>query len=194
MSALMRIHESGMQLPCDAENTFFCEEVLQTAGIQHVMPVEFIAKKGKKLLLVEAKSSAPNSKNKEDFHKYINEIAQKAVDSFSLLLAARLGRWEEKIPLCPNLATADYGAMTVSLVLVIRQCRTEWLAPVRDSLLEELRHFIAAWHWGPQPVMVLNEELAVKKKFVARAEDEAEAQSHGEKSGACVSGQGGASS
>lgn len=194
MSAPVCIHESGMRLPCDAENTFFCEEIIQTAGIQDVKSVEFITIKGEKLLLVEAKSSAPNSKNKEDFQRYIGEIAQKAVDSFSLLLAARLGRWEGAVSLCPNLATADYGTMTVSLVLVIRQCREEWLAPVRDSLLEKLRHFTAAWQWGTQPVVVLNEELAVKKQFVICPKAEAEAQPHSEKSGASAGGQGGSPS
>lgn len=190
MSAPVCIHESGMQLPYDEENTFFCEKVIQAAGIQHVKPVEFIIKKGKKLLLVEAKISAPNSKNKEDFHKYIEEIAQKAVDSFSLLLAVKLWRWVGDVSLCPNLATADYGKMTVSLVLVIRQHSSGLLAPVQASLHNKLRHFIAAWRWGSQPVVVLNEEMAVEKKFVVIPMDEEEAQPHTEGDGACVRGQG----
>lgn len=166
MSTPMCIQESGMWLPCDAENTFFCEEVLQTADIQDVKTVEFITKKGIKLQLIEAKSSAPNPATKEDFAKFIDEIAQKAMDSFSLLLAAKLGRWGNRVPLCPNLASAEYGTMTVSLVLVIRRHRTEWLGPVQASLHNRLRHFIAAWRWGAQPVLVLNEEMAVAMRLV----------------------------
>lgn len=180
MSMRACIHESGMRLTCDTENTFFCEEVIHTAGIQNVKAVEFITKreteKAIKLLLIEAKSSAPHPATKEAFAKFIDEIAQKAVDSFSLLLAAKLGRWEGKVPLCPNLATADYGAMTVSLVLVIRRHKKDWLAPVQASLHNKLRHFMTAWHWGPQPVQVLNEEQAAEKQFVILPKDETAAQ------------------
>lgn len=155
---LIELSESNMVFLCDDERTFLCEKYVNTNSIQHIKSVEFILKDRSRIFLVEAKTSVPNPENSENFKKYIDDISNKAIDSFSLLLSAVMKR--RNIDICSEILHADYAKINFHLLLVIKNHKKEWCPPVQSGLEDSLRHFTVAWNWGPQPVIVLTEEMA----------------------------------
>ena len=167
MRALQTVCESGMYFSCDSSCTFFVEKYVHDTGLQGVKAVEFIRQKNKsKIFLVEAKTSAPHhaGSSPDDFKKFIDEIVQKAIDSFSLLFSVITLR--RQAALGNVLAKADYSRTKFCLVLIIKNHEKEWLANVQNALSEQLRHFYTAWNWGSTPVVVLNEEMAIDQGLI----------------------------
>lgn len=163
MNANQTICESGMHFPYNPGQTFLIEKYVQGTGLQHVKSVEFIRPPKKGLIwLVEAKPSAPNpaSPSPENFNTFINDIAQKAIDSFSILFSIITARRNVQLDNPPDPLT--YLSAKYCLVLVIKNHKSEWLEPVRNALQERLRHFYTAWDWGSCPVLVLNEAMALR--------------------------------
>ena len=163
MSTVQILSESEMNFFCDLRDTFFVEKYVHDAGLQGVKAVEFIRQKKPGLIfLVEAKTSAPHpaGASPDNFDKFINEIVQKAIDSFSLLFSAISSRRDAALG--ELLASADYAKTEFCLVLIIKNHEKEWLVSVQEALRESLRHFYVAWSWGSRPVLVLNREMAVQ--------------------------------
>ena len=175
MSTVQTICESGMHFLCDPRYTFFVEKYVHGTGLQGVKSVEFIRKKSPGLIcLVEAKTSAPHPKepSPDNFKQFIGEIAQKAIDGFSLLLSVIISR--RNADLGELLASVDYAKTDFCFVLVIKNHEKDWLPDVHDALKEYLRHFFTAWNWGSRPVLVLNEEMAVQCGLILAPTDESE--------------------
>ena len=160
MSTVQTICESGMYFICDPCDTFFVEKYAQDAGLRSVM--------------VEAKTSAPHPEgiSKAKFKEFIGEVAQKAIDGFSLLFSVITSR--RKVELGEFLASIDYAKANFCLVLVIKNHEKEWLPNVQDALREYLRHFYTAWNWGSLPVLVLNEEMAARCGLILAPVNESE--------------------
>ena len=59
------LHESDMELCYDIESTFLCEKYINSLKINNLKSVEFITIHNNKILLVEAKKTAPFPKNIE---------------------------------------------------------------------------------------------------------------------------------
>ena len=161
--------ESEMTFLCDEDHTFFCEKYVNDSCIQNLKSVEFIVKNNEKIFLVEAKSTAPKPGNKDDFNKYIDDISNKAIDSFSLLLSTIVNR--RSIDICQDILNADYSKISFYLVLIIKNHEKEWCPPVQSGLENNLRHFTVAWNWGTQPVLVLTEDMARKQRFLKSNDD-----------------------
>ena len=167
MKDISTLCESGMNFPYNPRNTFLIEKHIKDAGLQYVKAVEFIRPQNHRLiLLVEAKTSAPNpaSAPPENFSTFIKDIAQKAIDSFSILFSIITER--RPAPRDTPLDPAKYLRAEYCLVLVIKDHESEYLAPVQEALREQLRHFSTAWSWGSRPVLVLNEVLALRYGLV----------------------------
>ena len=175
MRAIQTICESGMHFICDPRDTFFVEKYAQDARLQGVKAVEFIRRRKSGLIfLVEAKTSAPHpdGESPNDFMIFIDEVAQKAIDGFSLLFSVINSRRKSEIG--ELLASVDYAKTDFCFVLVIKNHEKEWTINVQDKLREHLRHFCTAWNWGSRPVLVLNEEMAAKCGLILAPTDESE--------------------
>lgn len=162
-----------MTFDVDPDRIFLVERHAEGMSEPAVKSVEFVimGRQENSILLVEAKTSAPNPKGskEENFDDFCKEICQKAVDSFSLFMNAVLGRPSpSRLPETPgrDLLAIDLAKATFSLVLIIRKHRQEWLEPIKNRLNNDLRHFITLWRWGHHPVIVLNEEWARKRGLV----------------------------
>ena len=51
-------------------------------------------------------------------------------------------------------------------VLVIKNCKKDWLPPIKEGLEKALRPTINTWNLSPPNVLVLNEDLARSKKLI----------------------------
>lgn len=175
MNQIQTICESGMHFICDSRDTFFVEKYVHDARLQGVKAVEFIKRRKSGLIfLVEAKASAPHPEGtlQGKFKEFIDEVAQKAIDGFSLLFSVITSR--RKVELGEFLTSIDYAKVNFCLVLVIKNHEKEWLPNVQDALKEYLRHFYTAWDWGSRPVLVLNEEMAARYGLILTPTDESE--------------------
>lgn len=118
MSTVQTICESGMYFIYDPCDTFFVEKYAQDAGLRSVKVVEFIRKrKADLIVMVEAKTSAPHPEgiSKGKFKEFIGEVAQKAIDGFSLLFSVITSR--RKVELGEFLASIDYAKANFALCL-----------------------------------------------------------------------------
>ena len=91
------------------------------------------------LWIVEAKSSAPRPGNVEDFKKFIQEINAKLASSFSLTMAALLGRHPSHNDLPRSFLKQAYASISIQLILVLREHKKEWLEPVSDALHKNIQ-------------------------------------------------------
>lgn len=166
------LHESDMELCYDIESTFLCEKYINSIKINNLKSVEFITIHNNKILLVEAKKTAPFPKNIETetsgYKKYINDISQKAKDSFSIFSSIIMNLRD--INICSKLRNADYRNIEFRLIVIIKNHEKEWCEQVQNALENNLRHFAKVWNWGSYPVMVLNEQMACDKGLVVSRE------------------------
>ncbi|MGL4943565.1 MAG: hypothetical protein ACRC46_10290 [Thermoguttaceae bacterium] len=165
------IIESGMQFGPypDGYHCFHVECSNTYAAIQeHVKMVEFLLLRnndaGESVIwIVEAKPSAPRNPS-----EFVTKIRDKLVNAFSLCLASRLGRHplaEAELP--DSFKTFDTARMKVQFVLVVRDFQESWLPPLQDMLNVALRPTVKTWAFGPNSVVVLNEEGARRKRLIA---------------------------
>lgn len=166
----MIINESGMRFgEYPDSHVFYIEKskVYEEIKNEGIKSVEFILLKNSKLLLLEAKTSAPNPKNQETperFDEYIKDIAEKMRNSLDLFLY-QLSQKEE---LSKTLLEVDYHGVGVTCVLVIKNHQKEWLPPVKDALSRELlKHKRMKTIWKCK-IIVINEEQAVSYGLVQR--------------------------
>lgn len=166
------LHESDMELCYDIDSTFLCEEYINSLKINNLKSVEFITIYNGKILFIEAKKTAPFPKNIEiensDYKKYINDICQKAKDSFAIFASIIMNLREENI--CIKLRNADYKNIEFKLVVIIKNHDKKWCGQIKNALENNLRHFAKVWNWGTYPVMVLNEQMACNKGLVVSRE------------------------
>ncbi|WP_065260157.1 hypothetical protein [Pseudomonas bananamidigenes] len=105
---------------------------------------------------IEAKSSAP-----QEHAIYVEEIRQKFTNSVQLTFAACLKRHEDTEDLLPlEFRKLNLGKCSVKCVLVIRNFRKEWIAPLQESLNREMRTLIKTMGFSPASVVVINDEKA----------------------------------
>ncbi|HBF34842.1 TPA: hypothetical protein DDW35_09800 [Candidatus Sumerlaeota bacterium] len=163
---MITISESGMNFgPFDEESCFYIEKSeLYLRVKQDAQTAEFLClhegKKGtRRILLVEAKSSSPRPETQPNFNEFLDEIVGKMLDSFSLFIAACLGRHEEsKTNAIPakfrelNLGTADFH-----FVLVIRGHQKRWCVTLQEELYKKLRPTIRKWALSPTAIAVIND-------------------------------------
>ncbi len=164
----MIINESGMRFGDYPDSHVFHIEkskVYEEIKNEGIKSVEFILLKNSKLLLLEAKTSAPNPESQETperFGEYIQNIAEKMRNSLDLFLY-QLSRKEE---LSRTFMEINYHDVDVTCVLVIKNHQKEWLSPVNDALSRELlkhKRMKAIWKCK---IIVINEAQAVSHGLV----------------------------
>lgn len=86
--------ESYMKFGLDEKHTYLIEKADVLRWLPSVKVCECVALIKGRICLIEAKSSAPSPKNKQNFDDYIYAIVQKFIDTLLLFNAIRLGRHE----------------------------------------------------------------------------------------------------
>jgi hypothetical protein len=158
------IKESGMDFVTD--NTFHIEKSPQYALINdNIKSVEFVRVKDNKLLFVEAKTTFANpqnpvSGNRQKFENEIAEICEKFIHSLNLYSSIDVGITADKFP--TGYTPAD--KVVLVFVLVVKNHKLEWCAPIKTGLLEKLPLYIKKI-WKPA-VVVMNSEKAVEEHII----------------------------
>ncbi|GAP72707.1 hypothetical protein SAMD00024442_4_58 [Candidatus Symbiothrix dinenymphae] len=160
------IEESGLYFgDYEIADFFHAEtaEIYRELG-DNIKTVEFVLRKNEhEVLFVEAKSSSPQPGNNEDFDKFIEDIAEKFSHSNDVLFSVIMNRIIDlKSELPNNFRIIDYSKVKIINVLVINGHKTEWLPPIRDALVQQLKSHIKIWHLD---VIVLNDGLAIDCKL-----------------------------
>lgn len=165
---MISIIESEMTFgPFDEESFFHIESSEVYIGIaEHVKMVEFITYKQQpdgipQIMFVEAKQSSPHPDNLNDWNTYITDLKEKFENGLNLFLALSIKRYND--PAFPEIMqNIDLSTNQFLITLVIKGHRPEWLAPLKYALNEKLRPLQKTLNLGPNPVMVLNDQLALQ--------------------------------
>lgn len=137
---------------------------LRSSRVKNVVrSVEFVLfkeKPSKRLLIVEAKTSAPR-----DVSTFVKEIQEKFNNSIILTIAACLKRHtQETNDLPASFDNLDLKPLSFVLILVIKNHKDDWLSPLKDALTQECKGLVASW--GSSKVVVLNEDGARKQGLI----------------------------
>lgn len=121
--------------------------------------------------VIEAKSSAPQPGNAQDFGLFIDEVRDKFVNTLTLGVACCLGR-HSNCELPDQFHNVALGQVAIKCVLVIRGHEDAWLLPVQDALRKALRAASKTWNLGPNALAVMNEQGARKRGLVSGATED----------------------
>jgi len=156
-------NESGMNFILDnysyiMEDDTFYKKMSSKFGTKDV---DFIIKREKKLLFVEAKTSSP-----QELEDYVTEIVTKFIDSLFIFTGIILKRKNTQ----PSIITSEMDKLShlkgsVQLVLIIKNAEKSHLRPIRDLLQNKLRKIIQMYSLESS-VIVMNESQSKIKKFV----------------------------
>lgn len=176
---MITITESSMTFgPFPKENVFLIEKspcYVRLWNCQGVKTCEFILLRSDKLFFIEAKTSSPRktlvpressgapSPQELNFRAYITDIVQKMIDSLNIYASILLGKTGKREELqCPDtLKKLSLENVDIVPMLVIKNAEKDWLFPLQDALNRQLKGFFSIW--GIRQIVVINEELAVKK-------------------------------
>lgn len=156
-------NESGMNFILDnysyiMEDDIFYKKMSSKFGTKDV---DFIIKRGNKLLFVEAKASSP-----QKLEDYITDIVVKFIDSLFIFTGIVLNRKNTQ----PSIITAEMNKVShlkgsMQLVLIIKNAEKSHLRPIRDLLQVKLRKIIQMYSLEAS-VIVMNEAQSRDKKFI----------------------------
>jgi hypothetical protein len=151
---------SGMNFVSD--NAYVIEDSpIRSACGDGIRSVEFIRRKDKNLLFIEAKATIANPDNSpEPYKAEIAKICEKFIHSLNLLSAVKVGVAEDTLPLAFNAETK----VSLMFVLVVRRHKSEWCRPIKREL-EQLLPVYLKKIWRPR-VFVINYETAKKYNLV----------------------------
>ncbi len=135
------ISESGLNFKVEKERVFVPEQEdfykkLSARGVKICDLIYLNTSKSKELLFIEVKSSSP--KDNQDF--FVKEIQQKFVDSILVYAGAIANRRNTQAKNLPD-ELKNQTALTrkMRLVLIIKDHKPDWLAPLRDNLRKECK-------------------------------------------------------
>lgn len=164
---MIEIQESKMLFgPYEEADIFKIEtsSINQKAG-EKIGIVEFVLRRNEnKILFIEAKSSSPRENtSKERYNEFISEITNKFLNSFELYQALLYGRYETDEQIGKNLKELNWKVSEIKFVLIINGHAKEWLVPIREALIKNMRNFLSIWKGA---IIVLNEEMAKQKHLI----------------------------
>lgn len=156
-------YESGMNFILDnysyvMEDDTFYKKMSSKFGTKDV---DFIIKRGNKLLFIEAKTGSP-----EELEVYITEIVVKFIDSLFIFTGIILNRKNTQSSIItPEMNKLSHLKGSMQLVLIIKNAEEIHLRPIRDSLQRKLRKIIKMYSLESN-VIVMNEAQSKKKNFI----------------------------
>ena len=158
-----------MRLNLNEGSSYLVEKSEILRSLTNVMACECVTLMNDRLCLIEAKSSAPAPRNKEDFNGFICDISQKFTDTLLFFNALCLNRHEcksvnESVPtaLSKNLRR-DYV-----LYLIVHGHEEAWMAEIQDALKLEMSHVLNAWGISDVNLKAVNHETAFRMHLVEK--------------------------
>lgn len=168
---MVTIVESGLQFGDFSEHDIY--QIEHSAGHSSLgsgfKMVEFTYLNNQSLFIVEAKSSIPNPKNKEDYDKFWDEIFEKFENALLLQLMGCLKRNEavtSELPL--NHKKIEWDKTLIKLRLVIPTVPTEYLPPMTDSFRKKIYKIKTLWQIKNEDIFVINEDKANKERLIIK--------------------------
>lgn len=159
----MKVVESYMRFNLDDDYSFRIEQAREHFDVQCVMVCECVVMKKDKLCLIEAKSSSPSPKSRENFDKFIGEITRKFEDSILLYNAMKMKRHgQEACAEIPFSLISANNDIRYVLYLIIHGNEIEWMPPIQDGLHNRLRHVLNAWKIKDIDVKAINHQTALE--------------------------------
>lgn len=169
---MITVEESGMSFgPFPKDHFFHIEKSIVYRAIQNqVKMVEFVLNKPhgviEQIWLIEAKQSSPHPGNQEDWESYLGELKEKFENGLSLFIALCLKRHFDP-DFHETLKTVDLENIPFKITLVIKNHKIEWLPPLKDALQQKLLPFCKSLNLTANPVLVLNDEMALAKGLIS---------------------------
>ena len=153
----MEVVESFMQFSFNDEDFFFIENDPLVHDIHKTC--EFVVLVDEHTLLIEAKSSAPHPKSKEDFNDFLLEIRQKFEQALSIFVGIKNNEYGEeafdRLPI--HLREVNLDLNSYVLYLIIHGHDDSWMPGLQDSLKEALRDVVAKWQIPDSNMKTLRE-------------------------------------
>ena len=161
-----------MDFKCESENLFHIEKSELYATLSNVKTVEFLLLRNRtpeEVWLVEAKSSAPNPKNKIDFDKYKNDIFDKITCSLAFYFSLHLGRFKTAPQCLPKkFQQLDIAAVNFKFIVIIRRQEKNWIKDLQDALLPMFTKIANSYNLKAPYLAVLNAEMAKQRDIISR--------------------------
>lgn len=168
---MLEFQESGMEFSFDEKDTFLIEKnniyvhKLEAYGVKVVECVNFNSNR-KAIRFIEAKSSAPQIKNKDDFKKFLVDIKIKFIHSTMLLDSMLLGKWTDSLDemlIGSRLSDAYKKNVRQIYMLIVNGYPARDLPILSDIFKNEMRPILKIHH---AEMVVLNEEKALERKII----------------------------
>lgn len=168
---MLDFQESGMYFSFDEKDTFLIEKnkiyvhKLEPYRVKVVECVHFNSNK-KAIKFIEAKSSAPQIKNKSDFKKFLEDIKIKFAHSTMLLDSILLGKWTDNLDesvIGNKLSEAYRKNVRQIYMLIVNGYPAHDLPILSDIVKNEMRPILKIYH---AEMVVLNEEKAFERKII----------------------------
>lgn len=166
---MITISESNMNFgPFEEDCVFYIEKSHLYQNICYgVQMAEFILKKDKNLIFIEAKSSSPKQLKKDDGSPcdFIVEVSDKLTNALELFISANLKIANDSKEEANNLI--DFNSISeysIKFRLVINGHKKEWLTNIQDALEKNLKSYSKIWNIE---VKVLNDETARQYKLIS---------------------------
>lgn len=170
------IKESNVRFgPFTDEQLFYIEKsnIYKSLG-DGFKTVEFIYayKEQSKIYFLEAKTNIPNGENRfidekhfVSYEKFYDDLSQKIKDSFSILISALLGRFEDVDEIGDNIRNKDLKRVKFVFVIVVTNPQADfaWLPQPKAEMEERLLKLRKVWNVD---VLFMNQSMALGKKII----------------------------
>ncbi len=158
--------ESGMTFQYDSDYVFLPEQSPTYQALvknNSIKACDFVLCGGNRLLLIEAKTTAPA--NILELREYIQDIHLKFIHTLLLYLGLKFGRpFKVQTTLPIQLSGVENSKVKIVPVLIVREHKKDWLAPLADSIRKTIKGIRKAYCL--EDILVLNEEFARKQRFI----------------------------
>jgi len=147
----------------DDQKVFLPEKETGNKNIQNVKACDFIylfqRKRHHELCFVEAKTTAPYQKN--PLQEYLQQIHDQFSHALLFYMSLVLGRQNIETSTLPS-EMKKWRSLKgkISLVLVVRKHKKEWLQQLQEALRNEMKGITRSF--AIQDVLVVNEQIAGK--------------------------------
>lgn len=158
----MEFVESFMQFRFCDEDVFMIEKDPLVTVPDGVKSVECVVLMSNRIALIEAKSSTPNSTNKEKFDEFIADIREKFSTSLRLFSEIHShGHGEEAFERLPiHLRELQLEEGQYAIYLIVHGHQESWMGGLQDALREALRDVIEQWNIDDVNVKAFNHTMA----------------------------------
>lgn len=164
----MEFVESFMKFSFHDDDLFRIEEDELVTGADGLKACECVVLISEKVAFIEAKASAPNPANGQDFLAFIEDIKQKFANSLQLFTEMKTKVHGEaaflRLPI--NLQTETTTSDTYKIYLIIHGHREDWLIGLLDALKDAMREVVKQWNLRDSNIKVFNEEIALENKLI----------------------------